>query len=82
MLSLQLSERAKLCSDIEVVGKGFRLPVEPLDYSINIIVRLERHACLSQTYTATRVAQEGPIVQSTVLDCRSLFLAEDDRFTP
>ena len=79
MLSLQLNERAKLCSDIEVVGKGFRLPVEPLDYSINIIVRLERHGCVSQTLIATRVAEEGPIVQSTVLDCRSLFLAEEDR---
>ena len=47
MLSLQLSERAKLCSDIEVVGKGFRFPVDRLDYSINIIVRMERRGCLN-----------------------------------
>ena len=81
MLSLQLSVRVKLCSDIKVVREGFRFPVERLDYSINIIVRLERHGCLSQTYTATWVAQEGPIVQSTVLDCRRLFLAEVDRYS-
>ena len=81
MLSLQLSERAKLCSHIKVLGKRFRLPVDRLDCLINIIGRLERHRCLSKTLYATRVAEEGLIVQCTVDDCLSLLFAEEDRLS-
>ena len=81
MLSLQLGERAKLCSHIKVLGKRFRLPVERLDFSIDIIGRLEGPSCFYKTMVATRVAEEGPIVQLTVLDCRSLFVGEEDRLS-